>query len=55
MFKVVKTWCESTKEGENYLKYNGYGKWIKRLFNTNYYLCIGSTDLKECRDIEIIQ
>ena len=22
--KIVKTWCENTKEGKDYLKYNGY-------------------------------
>ena len=22
--KIVKTWCENTKEGKDYLEYNGY-------------------------------
>lgn len=22
--KIVKTWCENTEEGKNYLEYNGY-------------------------------
>lgn len=40
MIKIVKTWCENTKEGENYLKYNGYGI-AKRVLITNFYICIG--------------
>lgn len=35
---VVKTWCENTKEGEEYLKYNGYSN-AKRILNTSYYYC----------------
>lgn len=38
MIRIVKTWCENTKEGEDYLKYNGY-KNAKRLFNSSYYVC----------------
>lgn len=36
--RIIKTWCENTKEGENYLKYNGYIK-ARRILNTNYYIC----------------
>ncbi len=28
--KIVKMWCETTKEGKEYLKFNGY-KGIKRI------------------------
>ena len=28
--KLVKTWCENTKEGMDYLRYNGYDP-IRRL------------------------
>ena len=49
--RIVKTWCESTEEGENYLKYNGYKK-AKRIAKTNYYICgcIGNT----LNDVEVI-
>lgn len=36
--RIVKTWCENTKEGEDYLKYNGYIE-AKRILNTEYYIC----------------
>lgn len=52
--KIVKTWCEDTKEGENYLKYNGYGKKIRRIPNSNLFLCFGKTIPKICKDVEII-
>ena len=52
--KIVKTWCENTKEGESYLKYNSYGKKIKRIPNTNLFLCLGNTVPDECGDVEII-
>lgn len=28
--KIVKTWCENTEEGQDYLEYNGYQP-IRRL------------------------
>ena len=52
--KIVKTWFENTKEGENYLKYNNYGSKVKRILNTNLFLCLGNTVPDECRDVEII-
>ena len=36
--RIVKTWCENTKEGEEYLKYNNY-KNAKRILNTHYFVC----------------
>jgi hypothetical protein len=27
--RIVKTWCENTKEGEKYLSYNGYAPIIR--------------------------
>lgn len=36
--RIVKTWCECTIEGENYLRYNGYEK-AKRIVKTNLYIC----------------
>lgn len=32
--KIVKTWCENTEEGKDYLEYNGYQP-IRRLTNGN--------------------
>ena len=55
MFRIVKTWCENTKEGENYLKYNNYGRVVKRILNTDYYICIGKSKLEyTCGDVKII-
>lgn len=54
MIKIVKTWCENTKEGESYLKYNKYGKIVKRIPNTDLYICIGSEKFTTCNDVEII-
>lgn len=51
VMRIVKTWCENTKEGEQYLRYNYYEK-AKRILNTDYYICrcIGL----ELSDVEII-
>lgn len=51
IMRIVKTWCENTKETENYLKYNGYEN-AKRILVTNYYICtsIGT----ELDDVKII-
>lgn len=48
---VVKTWCENTKEGEEYLKFNGYRN-AKRIGESNLYEvdCIG----KPLRDVQIL-
>ena len=35
--KIIKTWCENTKEGMEYLRFNGY-KPICRL-SKNLWLC----------------
>ena len=49
--RIVKTWCENTKEGEQYLRHNYYEK-AKRIPYTDYYICrcIGL----ELDDVEII-
>lgn len=48
--RIVKTWCENTREGMDYLKYNGY-KPILRLTKTLWLVMrIGN---KTC-DITII-
>ena len=52
--RIIKTWCENTKEGEEYLKYNDYGSSIKRIFNSSLYLCLGRTMPKVCKDVKII-
>lgn len=36
--KIVKTWCENTKEGLSYLEYNGY-KPICRISKTLWIVC----------------
>jgi hypothetical protein len=48
---VVKTWCENTKEGEEYLRFNGY-KNARRIGTTDLYTCdcIGN----ELRDVTIV-
>ena len=47
---IVKTWCETTNEGEAYLRFNGY-KNAKRIGETPFYevSCIGLP----LRDVEI--
>lgn len=52
--KIVKTWCENTKEGESYLEYSNYGKKVKRIPNTNLFLCLGNAIPNKCKDVEII-
>ena len=49
--RIVKTWCENTQEGEDYLRYNGYAN-ATRMFG-KYYVCtsIGNP----LRDVEIIK
>ena len=49
--RIVKTWCENTKEGEEYLQYNYYEN-AKRIPGTNYFICkcIGL----DLNDVEII-
>lgn len=40
--RIIKTWCEDTNEGRNYLEYNGY-KPICRLTKTIWLVgCIGN-------------
>lgn len=53
---IVKTWCENTKEVVDYLKFNNYGLNIKRIFNTNYYICFKQTELKpiKLKDVKVI-
>ena len=48
---IVKTWCENTKEGMNYLAFNGYNP-ICRIWK-NYWLvkCVGN----KLDDVEIIK
>ena len=48
---IVKTWCENTKEGLNYLAFNGYNP-ICRIWK-NYWLvkCVGN----KLDDVEIIK
>lgn len=36
--RIIKTWCENTKEGQDYLRYNGY-KNARRIAKTNFYVC----------------
>ena len=38
IMSIVKTWCENTKEGIDYLRFNGYKNAI-RILNTNLYVC----------------
>ena len=52
--KLIKTWCENTKEGKDYLKYNNYGTKIIRLPFTNYFLCFGRNNVKKLNDVRII-
>lgn len=49
--RIIKTWCENTKEGEDYLRYNGYTN-ARRILNTDYYICksIGN----ELKDVKLI-
>lgn len=51
---IVKTWCENTSEGENYLKYNKYGH-VRRIKDTEYYMCIGCDNYIELQDVKIIE
>jgi hypothetical protein len=53
VIKIVKTWCENTQEGENYLKYNKYGI-VKRILDTDYYLCIGARNAVSLTDVKVI-
>lgn len=53
MIRLVKTWSEDSQEGKAYLKYNGYGV-IKRIFSTDYYICICKRNPNELRDVKII-
>ena len=48
---IVKTWCENTKEGMNYLSFNGY-KPIYRI-GKNYWLvkCLGN----KLDDVKVIR
>jgi hypothetical protein len=42
IMRVVKTWCENTKEGMDYLKYNGY-KPVCRLSRKLWLVrCVGN-------------
>lgn len=52
---IVKTWSENTREGINYLKYNNYGKFIRRIPFTDLYVCIGFSKFVELRDVEIVR
>ena len=52
--RVIKTWCENTKEGKNYLKYNNYGTKFIRIFKSNYFLCFGKCNAKKLYDVRII-
>lgn len=48
----VRTWCESTQEGEDYLRFNGYGM-VRRIGTSGLYKTtqIGN----KLRDVEIIK
>lgn len=50
---IVKTWCENTEEGENYLKYNNYGV-VKRIFNSSYFICFNSKNHIKLNDVKLV-
>lgn len=52
---IVKTWCENTQEGVNYLKYNGYGKVIKRIPFTDLFVCIGYRNYEKLNDVIVVK
>ena len=54
IMKIVKTWCEKTSEGKNYLKYNRYGRFIIRIFGTNIWICLGKSNPSKLNDVNII-